>query len=255
VISYQEEFIKLTQESIDNQLTVEAQNTISGYFETIRSGKASTPRTPLFKNEPEDIVIANWLDILDRYALDKKLKPLVDYDKSRLSKVGPQGSYPPLEQRMENLLNYWKLPSTDEHAIDDELCQRLSEEIFGSHRDKRPLSLENVITRDKYDDKLITNSGAPDWSKKNDPAVISKAIKDAKSEKCFSYYYIIGSRSQRGKDRFIFVPPFSLTILEKSYVYPLMEIIRAGNNPYFSAWEGFDEVELGFSRQNFFDGD
>jgi len=248
-------FIKLSQESIDQQLSADAQSAASGYFEQIRSGKTATPRTPLFRSEQPSEVITNWLTVLDRYALDGKLTSLVDYDKSRESKVGPQGSYPPLDQRMENLLAYWTLPNQQQFVINDETCSKISNDIFGNHRDKRPLTLESVVARDKYDDKLITNSGPPDFAKKNDPAVISNAIRDAKSGAAYSYVVIIGSRSQRGKDRFIFIPAFSLTLLEKSYVYPLMEIIRNKSEPYFSAWEGFEEVELGFKSQNFFDGD
>jgi hypothetical protein len=63
---------------------------------------------------------------------------------------------------------------------------------------------------------------------------------------------ILGSRSQRGAERFIFMAPFALNIMEKSFLYPLMSVIRSRKDPFFSAWEGFSQVELGFKDQNFF---
>jgi hypothetical protein len=63
---------------------------------------------------------------------------------------------------------------------------------------------------------------------------------------------ILGSRAQRGSDRFIFMAPFSLNIVEKQYLYVLMDLIRAKNLPFFSAWEGFTDVELGFKRIEMF---
>jgi hypothetical protein len=49
--------------------------------------------------------------------------------------------------------------------------------------------------------------------------------------------------------------PFALNIIEKAYLYPLMQQIRGKkpkSDPFFSAWEGFSQVELGFKEQNFF---
>lgn len=248
------EIVKLSQEAIDQQLTNQGQANSSGAFEILRSGKSSTPRSPLYRDVPEDVVITDWIStVLDRYDQDSKLSELIKYDKSRVVKVGPQGGYPPLEARMDTLMKYWTTPEdVNRESLDTDLCHEIYMELFGTACNKRPMSCERIIQQDRYDDKLITNSGCPDFGKRNDPAIISKAIADACSGKWKDYNMILGSRSQRGKERFIFMAPFSLNLVEKQYLYPLMECIRSTANPFFSAWEGFDEVELGLDRQNFF---
>jgi hypothetical protein len=249
------ETINLSQESLDEQLTPLAQTQASAGFRVLREGKQPTARTPLYKDDSEEEVFANWFDVLARYEEDEVLRPLVTYDKSRMSKVGPQGGYPPFSERESDYNDYYKMPDQQDFNIDYDICEEIYREVFGGARDKRPLSPQNVVDRDQYDDKLQTNSGAPDYGKRKDPTILAKAVKDAISGKWKSYVMLLGSRSQRGKSRFIFMAPFSLNITEKTYLYPLMEIIRNRKMPFFSAWEGFREVELGFESQRFFDGD
>lgn len=248
------EQLSLSPESLDEQLTPLAQTQAAAGFQMLREGKQPTSRTPLYKDSSEEEVFDNWLTILSRYEENDVLKPLITYDKSRMSKVGPQGGYPPFSERTSDFTDYYTIPEQDDFEIDYELCAEISKEVFGGARDKRPLSPQNVADRDQYDDKLQTNSGAPDYGKRKDPMILAKAVADAVSGQWKKYCMILGSRSQRGKARFIFMAPFSLNLVEKTYLYPLMEIIRQNDNPFFSAWEGFSEVELGFDRQEFFKG-
>uniref|UniRef100_A0A2V0RAJ9 RdRp n=1 Tax=viral metagenome TaxID=1070528 RepID=A0A2V0RAJ9_9ZZZZ len=249
---------KITQAEIDSQLTPAAQSNASGNFLSINAGKAPTPRTPLFKDLSEDQVLAEWYKVLDRYESMDVYTPLVEYDKSRRSKVGPQGGLRPLEERMDDLMAYWNLqPSrevTDNYLsdLDEDIIKEMRDELFGVISDRRPLTPQTVIERDLRDGKLITNSGTPDYGKRNDPEIIANAISAVQDGSWKDYYMILGSRSQRGKERFIFIAPFALNIVEKMYLYPLMDIIRSRNIPFFSAWEGFAEVERGFATQNFF---
>ena len=85
--------------------------------------------------------------------------------------------------------------------------------------------------------------------------MIGRAELDVQSNRWEKLPMILGSRSQRGSERFIFMAPYSLNLVEKSYLYPLMDHIRKIGHPFFSAWEGFSQVELGFKSQNFFSED
>lgn len=63
---------------------------------------------------------------------------------------------------------------------------------------------------------------------------------------------ILGSRSQRQKERFIFIPPFAMNIQEKRFLYPIQDLIRSREIPFFAAYEGFQNVELALSETDFF---
>lgn len=250
------EIVKLTQNSIDMYLTESAQQSASGYFENLTRGQQPTQRTPLYKDLSSNEVFDLWVDFLKARAESFDIeRPLIEYDLSRLGKCGPQGGLKPLDDRLSDLFDYWQLPSTEGVRFNEECIDLIRRELFGGVRDKRPLTVETVVERDQYDDKLITNSGSPDFAKRNDPSVLRKAVEDAKSGKWIEYPMILGSRSQRGKERFIFLAPFSTNIVEKQYLYPLMDHIRNNNNPFFAAWEGFEAVEAAFERTSFFKKD
>jgi len=246
---------KISQAAIDQLLTEDGQDKASVLLETLRSGKSPTPRSPLFKGEDESVVFKNWLKILDRYS--QNYPELVEYDKSRMSKTGRQGGYPPLSERMEELQAYYSNPGLfdlpDNKYFD--LVQRTRSLLFRGVKDKRPLAIASVLKRDIQEDKINTNSGAPDVGKRSDPFIQQKAVKDAISGKWREYPALLGSRSSRGSWRFIFMFPFSVNLIEKSFLLPLMDIIRNNNVLSFSAWEGFEEVEYAMHDQKLFESE
>ena len=61
------------------------------------------------------------------------------------------------------------------------------------------MSFQNVLRRDVDEDKLDTNSGCPDFGKKSNPFIQTKALEDAISGKWQEYPAIVFGRSQRGK--------------------------------------------------------
>uniref|UniRef100_A0A2V0RCJ1 RdRp n=1 Tax=viral metagenome TaxID=1070528 RepID=A0A2V0RCJ1_9ZZZZ len=259
---------KISQDNADSFFTKEGLERASAVFSRIRFGQKPTPRTPLYKDVPEDEVFEMWVEQLDRILEVSNKSPndegylgdLIQYDKSRTVKVGPQGELKPLDDRMDDILQYWTLPINIDRDIDMDIIDNVRNILFGIDPSGkrnliRPMSVERVVSLDKYDNKLVTNSGCPDFGKRNDPAILSRAMSDAELGIWKNYPMALGARSQRGKERSIFMAPFSLNIKEKQFLYPLLEIIRNRNIPFFSAWEGFKQVELGFAEQNFFNNE
>lgn len=255
------EIIKLLQESIDLFLTPEGQIRASNGFRTLALGRPSTPRTPLYRDMSPDQVLANWTRILDQEEDSSPiLKPLIEYDKSRSVKFGPQGGLQPFKDREEDFFQYYTTPEKDAWNTGWDIEDIFIEArfiCFGTYdmMHKRPQSIKSVIERDTDDDKLNTNSGCRDYARRSDPSVTQNAARDVYEGTWIGLPMILGSRSQRGSERFIFMAPFALNLVEKTYLYPLMDAIRANGHPFFSAWEGFSEVEQGFKAQNFFSED
>lgn len=262
------EITKLSQAQQDLFFSKNGLANASAIFSRIRFGQKPTPRTPLYKDVPEDQVFEMWIEELNRIREVSPLGPddqgylgdLIEYDLSRMEKTGPQGELAPLDDRMNDVLEYWNLNMGKTHFIYKDIISQMRYELFGIEPNGkrnllRPMSVERVISLDQYDNKLITNSGCPDFGKRNDPQVLSRAMIDAKSGRWKDYPMSLGARSQRGKARSIFMAPFSLNIKEKQFLYPLLETIRARKIPFFSAWEGFEEVEQGFNVDDFFKPD
>jgi len=257
------DFIKrLSQADISSIFSKEGEVNASGAFTRLRLGQGPTPRTPLYKNIPQDIVLQMWVDILNRMKDDSHYGPvdagyigaLVEYDLSRSVKFGPQGELRPLAERAEDLEGYYQ--NNHFHGfdlIDEECIEKVARTIFGdSLAQLRPLSLSNVIKRDRYDDKLDTNSGCPDFTKRSGAQATNNAIRDAESGKWRHYPMGLGSRSQRGSERFIFMAPFSMNLIEKTYLYPMLDMVNKLEVLELSAWRGFPAVEQGFAKMGFF---
>lgn len=225
---------------------------ISAHFETIRNGNMPTRPTPLYKGKSKEWILNTWSKTLRKYAT--KYPRLIAYEDTRWSKVGEQGGYPPLSERWEDLMKYFNRakPAPVRHSSEyEKIIKIVRDRLFGKHSLRR-LTPEQVLHRDLEDDKVNSNSGLPDYRKRSQIEVQQRAIEDAKSGKWKSYPAVLGSRSSRQKPRFIFMFPMSTNLVEKGYVIPIMDAIREDHVLSFAAWEGFDEVEQAFSKQNAF---
>ena len=248
------EILTLTQAQIDKLLNKAGQINASGMFERLRLGTPPTPRTPLYKGLSENRIFDMWISKLTGF-LDRNpiCERLIEYDLSRLPKVGPQGGLQPFSKRESDFMDYYNLPKNEKFEINMKVIEEMKVILFDGVKDRRPIALETVVERDRKDGKLITSSGAPSCGRRSDPAIIKEALEIARSARVWLMPMILGSRSQRGKERFIFIASFSLNILEKSFLYPMMDLIRSRNIPFFSAWEGIDQVSIGFKDQAFFE--
>jgi hypothetical protein len=126
-------------------------------------------------------------------------------------------------------------------------------ELFGNASGKRPIDPRTVVDRDLKDEKLITSSGPPLWLKRKDPLAIENAIQLVNSGKWKDMVVVLGSRSQRQKERFIFIPSMAMNIAEKQFLYPIQDLIRQREIPFFAAYEGFSTVEKFLNLTGFFD--
>jgi len=240
---------KLTQSYLESILEKEKIPMVSNALQMLREGKEPTKRSPLFKDVSESDVIRSYLEILS--ATPGITSDLYEYESSRVTKVGPQGGYPPFDDRLRSFEDYYTLPGSISYSDSelDDLATRVRDILFKSKKDLRPWSYERILSKGKEKDSLNTNSGCPDYGRRSDSVIQANAIRDAASGEWKRYPAILGSRGQRGSDRFIFQFPFSTNLVEQSFVNPVLEAIRINEIPDFSAWEGFDDVALAFTRE------
>lgn len=234
---------------LDSILDKEKQPNVSNLLMGIREGKLPTPRTPLFKDQNEDSVFQGWLQIIS--GEPTVTQNLYDYEESRLSKVGPQGGYPPLSERKESLEDYWtkgqiKLQKPPYY---DELVADVRARLFKGTSGLRPQKYQTVINTSAEKDSLNTNSGCPSYGKRSDPGIQQRAIADAESGRWETYPAILGSRAQRGSDRFIFMFAMSCNLVELSFVNVILDTIKSNEVLSFAAWKGFTPVVDSLDKQ------
>jgi len=240
--------VKLTELSSNELDVVNSNSSLSSHLTNVwENGSSYTPRSWLYEKRSPKSVLADWLKILKSELSSLSYgKTVLHFEEGYIPKFSPQGGTPPLIDNM-NLYDSQYSQSTEpalfgtaewEKAVDS---ARLK--VFGSATNKRPLSTNTVLADMRHKHKLITNSGWKAFSKRNKPETIKTAILESQDRAWMAYPALTLLRNQYGKDRIVWMFPFSTNIVENTFVFPLMELARKQGSVFVSPWEGFDRVK------------
>jgi hypothetical protein len=229
----------------------ESVSKMKAYLRKHSLGSKPTASSKLFSQYPGgvDAVFNRWFEILE--ASPSVTPELLAYERKKMSKVGPQGGFPPMTDRLDDLNGYFTLSKSisldpDEY---DTLVLSTRKTLFGDLVGLAPMKYEDVVERLRRKGNLSTNSGFPYFGKRN--LWISESIADARNGNWIRYPCIIGSRGQRNSSRFIFMAPFSTNLVEQSFLFPLMDAVRGNGAKGLSAWYGNDMVVDQITKSGF----
>lgn len=235
-------------------------NGLRQYLESLPRNKAYTDRSWLYdghnggiKMSPDQI-LEKWCAILDAKLKDgdPSSRMVWEFDTSQKQKWGPQGGHEPIADLMNDIV----LPSfqmgasaTEPPAFNDPDWARAIQLVVKAYKQRRvhgllPRSFENVVDYLRVDGKLETNSGWPDFTRRQIPAVRAAAIRAARDGSWKTYPAIALFRRYNGKTRLVWMYPMATNIVEASFVQPLMDAISRTDlvEYFFSPWKGFGQV-------------
>jgi hypothetical protein len=200
------------------------------------------------------MVLKKWRAILEARLKDGSpySERVWQFDTSQEQKWGPQGGHEPMEDLMsEIVLPSFKLATenrqpaaftTMEWQKAIEMVIRIYKQagIHGLH----PRSCENVIDTLRVDGKLETNSGWPDFTRRDRPAVRAAAIRAVRDGQWKTYPAIALFRRYNGKTRLVWMFPMSVNLQEARFVQVIMDAIKNSSliDQFFAPWKGFDQV-------------
>lgn len=245
--------VELSELSSNELDVVKSNSSLSSHLNNVwEIGSSNTPRSWLYEKKAPKTVLAEWLKILkSELSTISYGKTVLHFEEGYIPKFGPQGGTPPLKDNM-NLYDSQYLPDAEpelfgtdkwENAV---VSARLK--VFGDAANKRPLSTESVLADMRHKHKLITNSGWKAFSRRNKPETIKRAVLESQDQAWMTYPALTLLRNQYGKNRIIWMFPFSTNIVENTFVFPLMEIARKRGSVFVAPWEGFDRVKLTLTR-------
>lgn len=235
---------------------------LSRYLEALLQGKPATERSWLYENLDPDKVKENWLNELTALETGSPYeREVFQFDTSQLEKWGPQGGVAPISDLMDIVMaGFSKAHSPAPSAFTTPEWKEAREETVAQLWQMgcyslRPASYEHVVDDMRARDTLESNSGWPDFARRNLPEVKQRAIADAQSGEWKTYPAIALFRNYRQKTRLVWMFPMSTNVVEGSYFQPLQSRImqhpvrrfRHGYyriNPwsFFAPWAGFDAV-------------
>nr|UAW00342.1 MAG: RNA-dependent RNA polymerase [Porcine picobirnavirus] len=242
---------KLPNEFLD---VVLSNNGLKQYLSNLLKGKDFTDRSWLYEDiEPQE-VLDRWLEHLQKLESGDAFEQNVfQFDTSQIEKWGPQGGVKPIADLMDTIV----LPTFKAHDVPEAFggddWEKAKNAMIKQFRSNgitalRPVSLERVVDDMKARDTLESNSGWPDFTRRNKPEVKAAAVQAARSEEWLDFPAIALFRNYNQKTRLVWMFPFATNIKEGSYFQAAQSSIIKKNMRLFSPWQGFDEVRQHITR-------
>nr|QXV86681.1 MAG: RNA-dependent RNA-polymerase [Picobirnavirus sp.] len=112
----------------------------------------------------------------------------------------------------------------------------------------RPASYKRVVDDMRARDTLESNSGWPDFTRRNKPEVIANAVAAAQNGQWAEFPAIALFRNYRQKTRLVWMFPMSANLYEGSYFQPLQSGIVNSGLEFYAPWVGFERVRALITR-------
>lgn len=225
-------------------------NGLKQYLSNLSKGRQYTPRSWLYENESPDQVLQNWLNQLSTLengdAFEKKV---FQFDTSQLKKWGPQGGIAPIAELLDDVVmpTFARADSLQPKAFTTSEWQNAQISViqeFMNHgiRGLRPAAYKSVVADMRARDTLESNSGWPDFTRRNKPEVLEAAITAAANEAWLDYPAIALFRNYNQKTRLVWMFPEATNIYEGSYCQPVQSRIINADYEFYAPWSGFEKV-------------
>lgn len=270
---------------------VDQDNRIQRYLKSLEEKVDFTPRSWLYdglygnKSLTPDEVLNKWVSVLKDKLLgnvhadgpaedDHSVNSRVyQFDTAQIAKWGPQGGHAPMSELLDSIV----LPSfrggdsdVAPKAFGSPLWRQAKQSVKRMFADAnvqhlRPAAYEKVLEDMRARDVLESNSGLPDFQRRNLPEVKQRALSDALQGKWKEFPALALFRTYNGKTRLVWMYPMSTNLVEGSFYQPAMNAIMAFTNrefdnrvlddadtcldgstsglaKFFSPWRGFEAV-------------
>lgn len=225
-------------------------NGLKLYLDNLVRGHSATKRSWLYENLEPKTILDNWMNRLSTLEHGSEFeKEVFQFDTSQLEKWGPQGAVAPINELLDDVVlpTYADADSPQPKAFTTEnwkkaVCESTSELLKLSSGRLRPASLKRVVDDMRARDVLESNSGWPDFRRRNLQNVKESAIAAAQDGRWKHYPAIALFRNYNQKTRLVWMFPMAANLVEGSYFQPLQSSLMRRGADFFSPWIGFEAV-------------
>lgn len=231
------------------------------HLESLLQGKPFTKRSYEYDGSKEfgnpyltpEAALSEWksrLAVLEDG--DHFARNVFQLELSQEGKFGPQGGHEPISELLKEIV----LPSFQMGAKSKDLAIQSTPELEQAIANvvatfKRagvgnlsPRAVERVLDDMRARDTLHSNSGYPDYSRRDNPKVRLAAIKACRNGVWKTYPAIALFRRYNGKTRLVWMFPMAANLQEGRFFQPLMDAIMKSelSSTFFCPWKGFEDV-------------
>nr|QXV86682.1 MAG: RNA-dependent RNA-polymerase [Picobirnavirus sp.] len=235
----------LTKLTDFEHLVVSNNEQLRRYLESLLKEQPHTQRSWLYENTKPEEVLESWMQILaDLENGSDYEKEVFRFDTAQLSKWGPQGGHPPIRDVMtvvkQGFGNF--SPPKGFKYVHWFAAKGDFQSQFSWGASLRPASYKAVVDDMRARDVLESNSGWPDFARRNLPKVKQHAVRDAESGRWQTFPAIALFRNYNQKLRLVWMFPMAANLVEGSFTQPLQRHVLQRDPEFFSPWIGFEAV-------------
>lgn len=222
---------------------------LARYLEQLSIGRPFTPRSWLYEDLEPNQILENWKQHLSKLENgDSFQQKVYHFDISQEAKWGPQGGIAPMEKLLPEIVEPTFAYHSPGKAFSTREWRRAVEQVtFELSHDLnfnklRPASYNRVLDDMRARDTLESNSGWPDFARRNLPYVKEHAIWACETNSWRNYPALALFRNYNQKTRLVWMFPIATNMYEGAFVQPLQSAIIRSNDPFYSPWVGFEKV-------------
>nr|AVX53300.1 RNA-dependent RNA polymerase [Marmot picobirnavirus] len=241
--------------------TINHNKNLSRYLFNLTQEQPPTKRSWLYESKDPDAILLEWknhLAVLENG--DSFEKEVFQFDTSQEEKWGPQGGHPQISELMDDVVlpSYKTIKPSPQVFSEDisgyfgnghqtpdwkQAINRVNREnLAAGIHGLRPASYKSVIDDMRARDTLESNSGYPDFARRNLPEVKSAAIHAAETWSYREFPAIALFRTYRGKTRLVWMFPMATNLVEAQYYQPAQSAFIKSGLPFYAPWNGFEHV-------------
>nr|QXV86707.1 MAG: RNA-dependent RNA-polymerase [Picobirnavirus sp.] len=224
---------------------IQSNNGLKQYLSNLSKGRAFTDRSWLYEDRDPDSILQDWLQRLDTLQKgDSFCKRVYQFDTSQIEKWGPQGGIEPIQDLLEEIVLPTFSKSKRPEAFNKDEWSKAKVRAFEKMhvRALRPAAYRHVVDDMRARDTLESNSGWPDFQRRNKPEVTRAAIACAQDGEWIDFPAIALFRNYNKKTRLVWMFPMATNLVEGSFFQPLQSSIIKQKVPMYAPWLGFEAV-------------
>lgn len=218
---------------------------LSSVISMLKNGRPATPRSWLYENQSPEWIRDEVLRIVDKYC--QSMFDKVKREEHAYSKFAQQGGVPKINKEIKEIVfNSYTLCHLPRPMYKRAIWDQAKRNVISKlqlHGQLSRWTYQQVYDKMRLKGTTDRYAGDPTGGSKNEPEVFKKACEYADNGMWEEMLSEILIRSYRGKLRRVDMIPYSTTLLELSFVDPLLDHIMSLKLPELATFEGFDEVK------------
>lgn len=233
--------------SAEEKHIISNNNALNRYLLNLNKTQPPTQRSWLYEDKSASDILHYWQQFLHRSLRSKWETRILELEDNAALKFGPQGGHKPISSLLPDVFLPSFEPDNHETAFKSKSWKQAKLNATSILRKAgmhsiRPKTLKQVLNDMTLRGVLESNSGWPDFTRRNSRIATNNAVAAASDSVYEQFPAIALIRYYRKKSRSVWMFPYATNLVEGQIYQPLQQSLLTTSDQFFSPWKGFEAV-------------